>query len=99
MRPSFNLPEDTSRQENKSNSKQAVAMAFQTWQASGSCPEGTIPIIRFRKTLRGSSVGKKNMLITGNRNGSSFHFNPSAEAQNNVSIGFLPNRAVSITFT
>ncbi|KAF8023249.1 LOW QUALITY PROTEIN: hypothetical protein BT93_F0680 [Corymbia citriodora subsp. variegata] len=53
MKPSIELPSETRATENK-YSKPAIS---QTWQKSGSCPEGTIPIRRIRQQdlLRASS--------------------------------------------
>ncbi|KAL5853472.1 hypothetical protein ACOSQ3_008590 [Xanthoceras sorbifolium] len=45
MRPSFDLP--TEKIDTRNESSQPVI--FQTWQKSGSCPKGTVPIRRIRK--------------------------------------------------
>ncbi|MBA0827457.1 hypothetical protein Goarm_012239, partial [Gossypium armourianum] len=54
MKPSFDLKEVKINSKNES-SKLTV---FQTWQKSGSCPEGTVPIRRIRREdlLRAQSV-------------------------------------------
>ncbi|XP_022728857.1 uncharacterized protein LOC111284469 [Durio zibethinus] len=54
MRPSFDLQEDNLSIK-KESSKQVVT---QTWQRSGSCPEGTVPIRRMRRQdlLRATSL-------------------------------------------
>ncbi|MBA0636179.1 hypothetical protein Godav_025851, partial [Gossypium davidsonii] len=54
MKPSFDLKEERLSSKNEST-KLAI---FQTWQRSGSCPEGTVPIRRIRREdlLRAKSV-------------------------------------------
>ncbi|TXG61947.1 hypothetical protein EZV62_013310 [Acer yangbiense] len=54
MRPSFDLP--TEKLDRRNESSQPVIQ--QTWQKSGSCPEGTVPIRRIRKQdlLRAASL-------------------------------------------
>ncbi|TXG74297.1 hypothetical protein EZV62_002876 [Acer yangbiense] len=54
MRPSFDLP--TEKPDTRNESSQPVIQ--QTWQKSGSCPEGTVPIRRIRKQdlLRAASL-------------------------------------------
>ncbi|KAK0606050.1 hypothetical protein LWI29_033635 [Acer saccharum] len=54
MRPSFDLP--TEKLDTRNESSQPVIQ--QTWQKSGSCPEGTVPIRRIRKQdlLRAASL-------------------------------------------
>lgn len=55
MKPNFSFSHETSSTKNESSSP---ATLFQTWQKSGSCPEGTIPIrrIRRRELLRAHSI-------------------------------------------
>ncbi|KAK3206488.1 hypothetical protein Dsin_020534 [Dipteronia sinensis] len=54
LRPSFDLP--TQKLDTRNESSQPVIL--QTWQKSGSCPEGTVPIRRIRKQdlLRAASL-------------------------------------------
>ena len=54
MRPSFDLP--TEKLDTRNESSQPVIQ--QTWQKSGSCPEGPVPIRRIRKQdlLRAASL-------------------------------------------
>ncbi|GMI88514.1 hypothetical protein like AT5G25950 [Hibiscus trionum] len=69
MRPSFDLKKEKPSTENES-SKPVVS---QTWQRSGSCPEGTIPIRRIRREdlLRAESIdrfGRKPRAIVSKSN-------------------------------
>ncbi|KAK3213046.1 hypothetical protein Dsin_017752 [Dipteronia sinensis] len=54
MRPSFDLPTEKLDTRNKSSR----SVILQTWQKSGSCPKGTVPIRRIRKQdlLRAASL-------------------------------------------
>ncbi|KAK8343129.1 hypothetical protein E1A91_A08G277100v1 [Gossypium mustelinum] len=54
MKPSFDLKEEKLSLKNESTK----LTVFQTWQRSGSCPEGTVPIRRIRREdlLRAKSV-------------------------------------------
>ncbi|KAL9226863.1 hypothetical protein vseg_002626 [Gypsophila vaccaria] len=68
MRPSFNLEQDVISDRNKSSS---VEMPQQTWQKSGSCPKGTVPIRRVRRSdlLRFGNLerfGKKSVPVASN---------------------------------
>ncbi|KAF5468086.1 hypothetical protein F2P56_012267 [Juglans regia] len=59
MRPSFTIQDETSS--TKGDSSPAPALS-QTWQKSGSCPEGTVPIRRIRK----QDLSTRNYLVVQN---------------------------------
>ncbi|XP_015885083.3 protein neprosin [Ziziphus jujuba] len=102
MRPSFHVKSETSSTKNKTSHKQAVS---QTWQKSGRCPNGTVPIRRIRREdlLRASSLenfGKKAPHFSHKNNATYLLPNNAVYINNtNVSIPTLPNRSAATLVT
>ncbi|XVE97637.1 hypothetical protein REPUB_Repub03eG0035900 [Reevesia pubescens] len=101
MRPNFDVPKDNSSTKNES-SKPVV---FQTWQRSGSCPKGTIPIRRIRRKdlLRAKSLehfGRKAPLVFSASNRTDQKDNRFVYINNTkVSLGPIVNRSAAILVT
>ncbi|KAJ7958325.1 Protein of Unknown Function (DUF239) [Quillaja saponaria] len=103
MRPSFEIASNSSNAKNESVSHSILP---QTWQRSGSCPEGTIPIRRIlrKDLLRATSLenfGRKppaQPSYAGNITGSP---NLHSKSINNTEINFGPqvNRSTAILLT
>lgn len=99
MRPSFHLKSETPNTKNKA-SPQSQLVA-QTWQRSGRCPNGTIPIRRITRQdlLRASSLekfGKKAPPPSHRNNATSYLPNDLVYINNtNVSLPTLSGRSVS----
>ena len=78
MRPSIIFPSDATSTKNESS----PSVLFQTWQKSGSCPKGTIPIRRIRREelLRVASLehfgrdGPRNSSVVNTANDKSSRF-------------------------
>ncbi|GMY28828.1 AslB [Fagus crenata] len=78
MRPSIIFPSDATSTKNESS----PSVLFQTWQKSGSCPKGTIPIRRIRREelLRVASLkhfgrdGPRNSSVVNTTNDKSSRF-------------------------
>ena len=98
MRPSFDLAKESLRTKTKS-SKPVV---FQTWQRSGSCPEGTVPIrrIRRRDLLRATSLehfGRKTSQVFSASNSTDQKESRFVNANNTkIELLSIVNRTVSL---
>ncbi|KAK9683839.1 hypothetical protein RND81_10G168000 [Saponaria officinalis] len=93
MRPSFDLKQDAINDKNKSSTLKTPG---QTWQKSGSCPKGTIPIRRVRKRdlLRFSNLerfGRKSPPIaTNSSNKGQLYPDRTVVVNNNVTVSLGP---------
>ncbi|KAK0572296.1 hypothetical protein LWI29_029344 [Acer saccharum] len=105
MRPSFDLP--TEKLDTRNESSQSKPVIQQTWQKSGSCPEGTVPIRRIRKQdlLRAASLeqfGTKPANIPSAASNKTDTINIiSPPSINNTKLNFLSpiNRSSAILIT
>lgn len=99
MKPNFNFKEMELNSKNRS-SKLTV---FQTWQKSGSCPRGTVPIRRIRRedSLRAKSVqqfGRKPQEVVLKSNTTLEHKDGRFPSINSDALAppVIVNRSVSI---
>lgn len=102
MRPSFHL--ETAKAKNEASDHQSKVVP-QTWQKSGRCPNGTIPIRRIRREdlLRASSLenfGKKAPPpppVSSHKNNATYHLPNELVNISSTNISFLalPDRSVS----
>ncbi|KAL9226864.1 hypothetical protein vseg_002627 [Gypsophila vaccaria] len=100
MRPSFNIKQDAMNNNKKSTS---LKMPQQTWQKSGNCPKGTIPIRRVRKSdlLRFGNperFGKKNPPTAANSTNNRQTYLDRTVVVNdyNVTLGPLPKHSSAL---
>lgn len=94
MRPSSDVLTETST--TAKNKTYEVVQAFQTWQKSGTCPNGTIPIRRIHREdlLRAASLDQFGRKYPNSRNQTATQ-DPNAHLGNKaVSVVSLPNRSV-----
>ncbi|KAL4302396.1 hypothetical protein GQ457_10G017660 [Hibiscus cannabinus] len=101
VKPSFDIKEEKSSTENES-SKLVIS---QTWQRSGSCPEGTIPIRRIRREdlLRADSIdrfGRKPREIVSKSSTTNHSYSHFPLINNtNIIPPPLVNQSVAMLFT
>ncbi|KAK9683843.1 hypothetical protein RND81_10G168400 [Saponaria officinalis] len=102
MMPSFRLKQDAVSDRSESSS---VKMLQQTWQKSGSCPKGTVPIrrVRSRDLLRFDNLerfGKKSPSIAANSsNNRQFYPDHTLVVNDNktiINLGPRPNHSSAV---
>uniref|UniRef100_A0A2C9U9V6 Neprosin PEP catalytic domain-containing protein n=1 Tax=Manihot esculenta TaxID=3983 RepID=A0A2C9U9V6_MANES len=98
MRPSSDVLTETST--TAKNKTYEVVQAFQTWQKSGTCPNGTIPIRRIHREdlLRAASLDQFGRKYPNSRNQTATQ-DPNAHlGKKAVSVVSLPNRSSAVLF-